>query len=141
MSSSTCNSILLKLSFKNIDILLNSFKTEAFYYILCKLWANAHFAPSLCVNKAFIFSLFFFLFLFFFHICYLKNSCLIVSWTQICLQPIRKVLIGGKYCFKDNDSFVPLNLSILVFFLLFISYSPTLFTELTCQSYASKTLT
>ena len=43
MSSSTCNSILLKSSFRNNSILLNNFKTEAFYYIICKLGTNAHF--------------------------------------------------------------------------------------------------
>ena len=43
MLSSTCNSILLKSSLKNSDILLNSFKTGVFSCIVCKFGANAHF--------------------------------------------------------------------------------------------------
>ena len=43
MSSSIYNSILLKSSFKNRGILLNSFKKMVFCYIVCKLGANAHF--------------------------------------------------------------------------------------------------
>ena len=46
MSSSICNSILLKSSFKNRGILLNSFKKMVFCYIVCKLGANAHFIPE-----------------------------------------------------------------------------------------------
>ena len=42
-SCSTYNSTLLKLNLKNIDILLNSFKTVAFCCIVCKLGANANF--------------------------------------------------------------------------------------------------
>ena len=42
-SSSTYNSTLLKSNLKNMDILLNSFKTVAFCCIVCKLGANAHF--------------------------------------------------------------------------------------------------
>ena len=41
MSSFTCNSILLKSSFKNRFILLNNFKIEIFYCIVDKLVANA----------------------------------------------------------------------------------------------------
>ena len=47
MSSFTCNLILLKLSLKNMDILLNNFKIGTFYCIVCKLWANAYFSQKL----------------------------------------------------------------------------------------------
>ena len=48
MSSSICNSILLKSSFKNRGILLNNFKITIFCCIVCKLGANAHFIPKAC---------------------------------------------------------------------------------------------
>ena len=48
MSSSTCNSILLKLSFKNKDIMLNSFKTLTFCCIICKLGTNNHIPLHIC---------------------------------------------------------------------------------------------
>ena len=47
ISNFTQNSILLKLSFKNRGILLNNFKTGVLYYIVLKLWANAHFPLAL----------------------------------------------------------------------------------------------
>ena len=39
------NLILLKLSFKNNDILLNNFKIEAFCCLVCKLGTDTHFPP------------------------------------------------------------------------------------------------
>ena len=50
ISSSTYNPILLKSSFKNNDILLNNFKTEAFCCIIYKLGTNVRFSPSFTLN-------------------------------------------------------------------------------------------
>jgi len=49
--SSICNSILSKLSLKNRDILLNSFKTMAFCCIVCKLGANTHFPQNIRIES------------------------------------------------------------------------------------------
>ena len=47
MSSSIRNQILLSSSFKDRGILPNNFKTQAFFYINCKLWTNTYFFPRL----------------------------------------------------------------------------------------------
>ena len=44
MSSSTYNSIMLKSSLKNMDILLNSLEWDVFCYIVLKLRVFTHFA-------------------------------------------------------------------------------------------------
>ena len=53
----TNNLILLKSSFKNRDILLNSFKTWVFCCIICKLEANTHF-PLEMPSNGFLYWLF-----------------------------------------------------------------------------------
>ena len=88
------NSIVLKLSFENRDILLNNFKTKAFCYEICKLGINNHFSHH--INPTFVWFMYYPFFIYrekvhvLPHLYLEANLILIQTSCGSCIYPKKK---------------------------------------------------